>query len=433
VDTLRQHPTSRWLEGALRGAAWIRSSRVVTPDGCRWLAVPERGDAGISAGDLYHGAAGVVLFLLELARSTGEAGPARDALDGARHLVGTLPQSTGCGLYHGLAGVGFALLEAARATGNPGVRAGALRAVEVIEGRARSLGAGVEWDGDTDILSGAAGTALYLFAVARDLGRPSARVLARRAGARLVERAETAGDAVHWRGSPDDEKLMPNFAHGTAGVAFALARIAGEGGGSELAEAAATGGRSLLAIADSSGGGFRVFHHEPGGRDLNYLSWCHGPAGTVRLFAQLALTTGDPGWLEWVERGARSIRSSGAPERESPGYWGNLGRCCGAAGIGELFLDLHAAFGRAEDLAFARRVGDHLLERAVPMGEGLAWPHAEQRTRPGEVSAQTGLMQGAAGIGLFLLRLDAAERGRDWPLRLPDEPGWGEVGARYGP
>ena len=324
--------------------------------------------------------------------------------------------------------MGFALLEATRATGNPEVRAGALRAVEMIEGSARTVGAGVEWDGATDILSGAAGTALFLLAAAWGLDRPSAQRLAFRAGARLVEAGTAAGGALPWSRAPGDDRSMPNFAHGTAGVAFAIARLAQVGGGTVLAKAAEAGARSLIAIADVADGGFRVFHSSPGGRDLYYLAWCHGPAGTVRLFAQLALTTGDPGWLEWVDRGARSIRSSGAPESASAGYWGNLGRCCGAVGIGELFLDLHRAFGRGEDLAVARRVGDHLLDRAVPVGDGLAWPHAEHRLRPGDVRAQTGLMQGAAGIGLFLLRLDAAERGRDWALRLPDEPDWGAVG-----
>jgi lantibiotic modifying enzyme len=419
--------TSRWLEGALRAAAWIRSSRIEAPSGCRWRVTPRADDTAL---DLYHGAAGVVLFLLEMARATGDGASLEAAGEGARQLARSLPDELGCGLYDGLAGVGFALLATARATGDAELLEAAEGVVARIEGSAQPAGGGVEWDGTTDILSGAAGNALFLLGAARELGSESARAIALRAGARIVEVAEPAAGGVRWRPAPGDQRLMPNFAHGTAGVAFALARLAAEGGGSDLA--AAAGARSLISAADTAGGGFRVLHHEPGGHNLHYLSWCHGPAGTVRLFAQLALTTGDSGWLEWVERGARSVRQSGAPERTSPGHWGNLGRCCGAAGIGELFLDLYRAFGRAEDLAFARRVGDHLLARAVPAGEGLSWPHAEHRLRPDEVLPQTGLMQGAAGVGLFLLRLDAAERGRGWPLRLPDEPDWGAVGARYG-
>ena len=38
------------------------------------------------------------------------------------------------------------------------------------------------------------------------------------------------------------------------------------------------------------------------------------------------------------------------------------------------------------------------------------------------VLAQTGLMQGAAGVGLAMLRLDGALRGRRPTIVLPDSP-----------
>ncbi|MBI4879397.1 MAG: hypothetical protein HY812_07015 [Planctomycetes bacterium] len=48
--------------------------------------------------------------------------------------------------------------------------------------------------------------------------------------------------------------------------------------------------------------------------------------------------------------------------------------------------------------------------------------HAEQSVRPDLLAAQTGCMQGAAGIGMMLLHLHRALRGgSDW-LRLPDSP-----------
>jgi len=36
--------------------------------------------------------------------------------------------------------------------------------------------------------------------------------------------------------------------------------------------------------------------------------------------------------------------------------------------------------------------------------------------------AQTGLMQGAAGVGTFFLQLDAYSRGVPWLTPLPDTP-----------
>ena len=53
---------------------------------------------------------------------------------------------------------------------------------------------------------------------------------------------------------------------------------------------------------------------------------------------------------------------------------------------------------------------------------GLMWIQAEHRVRPELLVAQTGYMQGAAGIGSLLLELDAAERGRTAKIHLPDSP-----------
>jgi hypothetical protein len=55
-------------------------------------------------------------------------------------------------------------------------------------------------------------------------------------------------------------------------------------------------------------------------------------------------------------------------------------------------------------------------------GKGLRWVQAEHRVRPELLVAQTGYMQGAAGIGMWLLRLDAAGRGRGAFVRFPDTP-----------
>jgi hypothetical protein len=54
----------------------------------------------------------------------------------------------------------------------------------------------------------------------------------------------------------------------------------------------------------------------------------------------------------------------------------------------------------------------------------MKWTHAETRLETDHLIAQTGLMQGAAGIALFLIHVDQASR-RDKPLiRFLDEPWW---------
>ena len=76
----------------------------------------------------------------------------------------------------------------------------------------------------------------------------------------------------------------------------------------------------------------------------------------------------------------------------------------------------------AEELAFADRLTAAIAARAVCDENGARWPHAENRVSPEDVVAQTGFMQGAAGVGFWLLRHDALHRGLPGPEPLPDSP-----------
>lgn len=420
-----------WLDAAVKAARWIRTARVQTPRGLLWLEGPERPDGLRSSPELYSGASGVVLFLLELARATGDSSWLEEASSGADHLLATLPDALdteeggGDALYTGVSGIGFTLHQTFKATGKETYRQGAVRCLDLIHAAARPSGDGISWGPVTDIVAGAAGTILFLLRMARELDRPASRELALKAGLRLagLGTPEAGGLKWKWATLPQaSERLMPNFSHGTAGIAYALATLHLETGRKEPLDAAVAGGRYLQAVADTSGDGCLVFHHEPGGKDLHYLGWCHGPVGTSRLFLQLARATGDETWQEWELRGARSLLKSGIPEKQTPGFWNNAGQCCGSAGVAEFFLQLHGRTRDPEHLAFARRVARNLLDRATPAGDGLKWVHAEHRVRPDYTYAQTGYMQGAAGIGMLLLHMDAVERGREWTFRLPDSP-----------
>jgi lantibiotic modifying enzyme len=215
---------------------------------------------------------------------------------------------------------------------------------------------------------------------------------------------------------------MPNFSHGTAGVAYFPARPFEETHEERFLTAAEAGAEYLLSIADVQDGGCRVYHDEPDGKDLFYLGWCHGPVGTARLFALLHRITGDETWWSWVRRAARSIETSGVPEASAPGFWNNDGPCCGLAGVAEFFLDLYRAQGDPADLEFSRRVTRVLVERATRDEHGARWLQAEHRVKPAELAAQTGWMQGAAGIGAWLLRLATFEEGDEVRIAFPDTP-----------
>src|SRR3954467_11509333 len=175
--------------GAYRAAAidaekWIRTSRVSTLFGYAWPADPK--DPKSISTALYSGSPGVVLFLLELNKATGEAGYLDEARRGADELLTKLPSENAMGLYEGVAGLGFTLGETWRATGDDKYRKGALAAVKALNERAAPVGTGVQWTNTTDIIAGTAGIGLFLLYADEVLHDPAARPLAVRAGDRLL-------------------------------------------------------------------------------------------------------------------------------------------------------------------------------------------------------------------------------------------------------
>jgi len=417
---LQQPPDRPYLEAALQAAQWIGTTAIRTEGGTAWPADPR--DPGSVQASLYSGAPGVVLFFLEAYRATGDRRLLEQAEAGADFLIASLPDVKGSGLCEGIAGAGFALREAFKASGEERFLQAFERCLELIRRRAVRQGSGVEWSGTTDIISGSSGTGLFLLYAARELRDASLRELAAQAGLRLVELGRPDAGGLKWAMNPEFPRLMPNFSHGTAGVSYFLATLHQETGNRRFLQAAIAGARYLQAVAAASGASCLVFHNEPDGKELYYLGWCHGPPGTARLFYRLYRITGETVWLEWVRKSARAIIESGIPDKQTPGFWNNVSICCGSAGIAEHFLDLHRVTGDREYLDFAKDLTANLLARATKDSLGMRWIQAEHRTRPDLLIAQTGLMQGAAGIGMWLLHLDTFERGLKPSIVMPDSP-----------
>lgn len=408
------------LDAALAAEHWISASAIRAGRGTVWPADPR--DAKTVSYDLYSGAPGVVLFYTELYRSTGDARYRAALLQGADALVAALDSEKESGLYTGIAGIGFALAEASKATKSPKLKDAALRCAQLLRERANKTGAGVAWNDTTDIISGSAGTGLFLLYMAREFGDAASRDTAIQTGLRLIELARPENGGLKWAMDPSFPRLMPNFSHGTAGVAYFLATLYQETKRKEFLDAALAGARYLQSIAETGGDICLIFHNEPEGKSLYYLGWCHGPVGTARLWYRLHQATGDRAWLGWLEKSARAILTSGIPEKQTPGFWNNVSVCCGSAGVAEFFLETYRVTRKPEYLEFSKRVTADLLARATRDAGGMRWVQAEHRVRPELLVAQTGYMQGAAGIGMWLLHLDAFERGKKSWIRLPDSP-----------
>lgn len=90
--------------------------------------------------------------------------------------------------------------------------------------------------------------------------------------------------------------------------------------------------------------------------------------------------------------------------------------------MGEFFLALEHLTGDSAHGRYAERVGEYILGQSSEDGRGRKWVQAENRVSPDQVLAQTGWMQGAAGVGAFFLHLDGREKGRGQFISLPDSP-----------
>ncbi|MGW0810348.1 lanthionine synthetase LanC family protein [Nonomuraea sp. NPDC002799] len=410
------------LRAAVGAARWIRSAATGGAGARRWLANPDASGRSALAPEpasLYAGAPGIVLFFLELAAATGDDGYLEDARAGVRYLASAWRETGDVTFHHGLAGIAVALCEAGWVLGDGDGEEAASGALERVARAARPMEGGPGWSGDP-ALRGDGGVVLALLHGASMLGVASFADLAVEAGARAARLAVPGHRFGDCPNLPRDA-VTPGFLMGTAGTAFVLARLYGVTGEAEFLEAARRGAAFVRAVSVVAGRCAWVPHHLPQGRGLHYLGFCSGSAGVARMFCELYRVAGDAADLEWAELLAGGVLASGVPGRRVAGLWDTACQCCGVAGLVELFTGLWAVTGRAAYLEFAGRLGADLAGRASGGGGGLRWYQAYRRSRPGEVSADTGYMAGAAGIGAALLHLEATARARRMIL-LPDNP-----------
>lgn len=402
-----------YLDLAVRCATWIDASGQEGPAGRLWPADPLK--PGSVSYDYYNGMPGVVAFLAALHDATGDVRWLNRAGRGAASLVAVLDADADrldSGLYTGLAGLAWTLRTVARVARSNELDAAAARAEQrLVE---RSAAAPASWD----IISGAAGTGLYLLST----GTPAGRAAAIRAGDALLAVAEPAGAGRMWFPGPNLRRNYPNFSHGTAGVGYFLATLHQQTGERRFLDGALSGAAYLESVATRRDGATTIFHTSGGGENRFYLSWCHGPVGTARLFHRLHQITGEARWMEWTRSLTRGVFTSGAPEGRTEGYWNNISQCCGNVGIGQYCVDLARYLPSLASEALQTRVLENTMARATDDQHGLRWVQAENRTEPENLVAQTGFMQGAAGVGTFLLQLDALEGGRAWRWPFPDTP-----------
>ena len=426
------------LQQALEVEAFLASCRVDSAVGARWSRLAD--GRGSSRNTLYHGSAGVVLFYMELHRATDEQRFIDIAVEGGRELVESLADEDelSIAIYSGLPGYVFVLNELAKASGLAEFRDAAVGLVQKIGDQSEPLGSGIGWvepipfseitgiTGEREVLDlsiGAAGAGIGLLYAYRNALHPKALDWAKQTADRLIEMSVDGEGGPNWLMMADMPFPFdaPNFAHGAAGVAYFLADLHRSSGEQRYLDVAIEAAGYVEAHTSASGDGHLVCHTDqnPG---LFYLGVCHGPPGTGRLMYLLHEITGDGHWLDWLHANMRGLLATGAPEARSEGLWNNFGQCCGDAGIGDYALFLHRATGNPEYLDLASRIAAVITDASTVEDGKRSWLQAEHRERPDFVEAQTGYMQGAAGIGSFLLHLATFDAEVIAKIPLPDVP-----------
>jgi hypothetical protein len=420
---------------AERSWSWA-VSQVRSGDEGLWL--PERRDqtdpGGYSHG-MYSGVGGLahVLAEIRLARPLTEAEHAL-AAGIADTLVRRIPEETEYDAFDGLVST-IGILTALDAPGAD-LAVARLRELATPDGwRPSFLGppAAVPEGRCNDATLGTAAVLLgALWALRYDV--PGAADLADQAIDVLVAEGEEREAGIHWPYVPlryllRDEVQMPNWSHGQAGIAGALAAAGIVLDRPDLVDAATSGAEHLLTLGDTRDGGLRLEHRIPGqeGLDTFTYTWCHGPAGTSLLFAALARagvsrvggTVDEAGDgrspYDWERACLHSLQVSGIPERRYPGFWDNDGRCCGTAGVGDVVLNVWQRSGADDDLAFAVTLADAIVDRAIVDRSivdraisdkgAVYWRFVEHRNEDPMLPPGPGYMQGAAGIAAYLFRL----------------------------
>lgn len=229
------------------------------------------------AHSLYHGAGGVILLLLELHAQSGEPQLMEKAIAAGDEILAALPTFEGLSVNSstGWGGYVFVLGELARITGETRYRDGAALCLGKIRELAQPLGAGVGWiepapfgditgfTDDREVFDqsvGSAGVVLTLLYADREGLDPEALPLARAAAERLLEVAEPTPEGLRWKMMADMpfQFTAPNFAHGGAGVGYALLQLHRATGEARYLDAAVAAARYTMSRSHPVGGGRRA-------------------------------------------------------------------------------------------------------------------------------------------------------------------------------
>jgi lantibiotic modifying enzyme len=381
-----------WSEGRCNWLGWT-----MEPRGGRWVA------AYRAMGSLvYDGTAGIGLFLARVAYLTGDPivrATAEAAFAQALTAVDALTAGGEYGFYSGLSGIAWACREAGRLIGHEALAArgeAALLAVARIAPNRQRI----------DVINGSAGLVPILIQAATGARREEWLSSAVRHGEQLLDLAERGEKGWSW-----DTLNLPNephqlgFAHGTSGIACALAALAQAVGRPDFlvgAREALRYERSHFRAAEGNWPDLRSFRQPVHGREPPCtVAWCHGAPGIgIARLNLLGLLPEEPEILAEAETAIRTTAAALAPAAAQ--RLGNFSLCHGDGGNADVLIMAADLLDRPELRSQAEAVGIRGIEQFED--QRMPWPCGVLGA--GETP---NLLLGLAGIGYFLLRLYDSE------------------------
>ncbi len=431
---------SEEVKGALD---WLINEAIITEDGIKWPGSDADSEAYT---DLYNGVPGVCLLFSKAYEITGNETYLYYASGGINWLISIAMEEDGykwaytedstdfySGLYMGTAGIGFSFIDFYNILGNESY-------LQYAEGAAQWLisigeidhdsrvGTTCEWpviqgttSGSLDIIVGAAGTGLFFLKIYNITHNETYLEYAKYAGNWLIKKSLGLGRYCYWDIRPSIFRffISSGFAHGTSGIGFFFAELYKASGETKYLDYAEGAARWIIrdSVYDLPSRGVKwraVYGDDRLSAAFSFdTGWCYGPAGICKLFIDLYEITGNNRYLRYSEMGVNWLMNIAISENNGykwPRYlvtrWGR-GRsntadvtiCHGAAGIGELFLEMYELTKKPVYLEYVSGAAEWLKQVAVKNGNGVCkWETYGQ--------CYTGHHVGASGIALFLMKED---------------------------
>jgi class II lanthipeptide synthase len=347
--------------------------------------------------DLYSGLPGVALFLACLGDLTGEdryTALARSASRNMQRQIEKLRSSLlSIGGFSGWGGVIYVL-----------TRLGALWRERVFFEQAEDLidvvSNLIERDEDYDIISGSAGCIGGLLSFHHLTGSPRSLAVAAQCGDRLIACGKSMKSGLGWCGRAASETPLAGFAHGAAGIAWSLLKLAALTNTEQYRTAAIAAIEYERGLFSSTGKGWLDLRQResqlPSAEDEQehiMTAWCHGAPG-IGLGRLDSLTQIDNEETHTEIQTALELTLA-------RGFGQNHSLCHGDLGNLDFLLQAEAILGDASLRMKIERLSAILLKNLEEHGVfcgGL-----------GEIESP-GLMTGLAGIGYGLLRLSEPAR-----------------------